>query len=126
MGTYLKDINIEAFDDCIKWIGTGDLVFSTQDISQLGPEREIEVSDEEFIRHKAQGDEHKEYLMRLQSVEELMRGQVSQCLDFVLAAEFLLITQDPAPKVADMIYSIVIDLPEIEAPHKPSTVELDD
>lgn len=92
----------------------------------LGPERELGVRDDSFIQKFAQSDAHREYMLMLRSEEELVRQQISQYINFLVAADFLMINPDSAGPIADKIHAIGIGPTLSKPPLKPSTIDIND
>lgn len=121
--TSLEDFNPRTFEDCLKWIGTEQFVLEIQNVDGLEADSEIRlISDEDkaFINTHLDPIEARKAV----DVKEVLRRQISQCLEFLIAADFLMITPDPTETIISDMMVLLKDDDTCTMKRRPFTHEI--
>lgn len=93
----LETIEVESFHRVLQWIGTGGIVFSR--LNELDAKEKLEVRN--ILTNGPAVKKIKDRVIRV---------QISQYIDLLIATDFLILTPDPVAMVVEKIRLLIVEL----------------
>lgn len=110
----MEDIEVAAFENVLQWIGTGNIVPVTKTVEELKGNITLTAGEIELMKKRCDEDDHNhdedgKFFDECAGFH-CLRHKLSQYFEFLIAADFLLISPDPAPPILSDLKQLLANL----------------